>query len=87
MYLQRWLYPVDKKRANEYGIAYEGEEESEGKEGKKESQGEGSGEGATAFDSVPTQKGSKDVSGAGGKPEKQGRTSNELLRSNLRKRK
>ena len=27
---QRWLYPVDKRRANEYGIAYEREEEEEG---------------------------------------------------------
>ena len=26
---QRWCYPVDKKRANEYGIAYEREEHGE----------------------------------------------------------
>ena len=28
--IQRWLYPVDKTRANEYGIAYEHEEEDAG---------------------------------------------------------
>lgn len=33
---QRWLYPVDKKRANEYGFAYEREEE----EGKDEDEAE-----------------------------------------------
>ena len=27
--VQRWLYPVDKRRANEYGIAYERDEEDE----------------------------------------------------------
>ena len=25
---QRWLYPVDKKRANEYGLAYEEDSEA-----------------------------------------------------------
>ena len=34
---QRWLYPVDKKRANEFGRAYEdAEEEEEDKKAEKE---------------------------------------------------
>ena len=33
---QRWCYPVDKKRANEYGIAYEREEGEEEEERARE---------------------------------------------------
>ena len=43
---QRWLYPVDKKRVNEFGRAYETEENGEEKKEK-------AGEGETAEDEEP----------------------------------
>ena len=42
--VQRWLYPVDKTRANEYGIAYEREEEEEEREGAADGASGGEGE-------------------------------------------
>jgi hypothetical protein len=41
---QRYLYPVDKKRANEFGRAYEEDEDGEG-EGENGSRKKGEGEG------------------------------------------
>ena len=55
---QRWLYPVDKKRVNEFGRAYETEENGE----KKKEIGEEvkAGEGETAEDNPPEPKGSEE---------------------------
>ena len=39
---QRWLYPVDKRRANEYGLAYErddGEEDAAKDDGREQGDG------------------------------------------------
>ena len=48
---QRWLYPVDKKRVNEFGRAYETDEN--GEEKKEIGEEEKAGEGETAEDNPP----------------------------------
>ena len=48
---QRWLYPVDKKRVNEFGRAYETDEN--GEEKKEIGEKEKAGEGETAEDNPP----------------------------------
>ena len=55
---QRWLYPVDKKRVNEFGRAYETDEN--GEEKKEIGEEEKAGEGETAEDNPPEPKGSEE---------------------------
>ena len=55
---QRWLYPVDKKRVNEFGRAYETDEN--GEEKKEIGEEEKAGEEETAEDNPPEPKGSEE---------------------------